>query len=38
MSLLDLSALGVGRTVGSGILVLCGQIAHANADTYTYIS
>ena len=35
---MDLIALGVGGTVGSGIFVLCGQIAHGYAGTYTYLS
>lgn len=38
LSLFDLVCVGVGATVGSGIFVLCGLIAHEYAGPATFIS
>ena len=38
LSLFDLTSIGVGGTVGSGIFVLTGQIAHDYAGPATFIS
>jgi len=38
LSLFDLICIGVGATVGSGIFVLCGLIAHAYAGPATVLS
>jgi len=38
LSLFDLICIGVGATIGSGIFVLCGLIAHDYAGPATFIS
>lgn len=38
LSLFDLICVGVGGTVGSGIFVLCGLVAHTRAGPATFIS
>lgn len=38
LTLFDLICVGVGATVGSGIFVLCGLIAHSYAGPATFIS
>lgn len=38
LSLFDLTSIGVGGTVGSGIFVLTGQIAHDYAGPATFVS
>lgn len=38
LSLLDLLSIGIGGTVGSGIFVLCGLIAHSYAGPATAVS
>ena len=38
LNVLDLTAIGVGATIGSGIFVLCGIIAHDYAGPATFIS
>ena len=38
LTLLDLLSIGIGGTVGSGIFVLCGLIAHSRAGPATVIS
>jgi len=38
LSLADLVAIGIGGTVGSGVFVLCGQIAHEDAGPAVLLS
>eukprot|EP00557_Chaetoceros_sp_GSL56_P009906 CAMPEP_0176482260 /NCGR_PEP_ID=MMETSP0200_2-20121128/3279_1 /TAXON_ID=947934 /ORGANISM="Chaetoceros sp., Strain GSL56" /LENGTH=429 /DNA_ID=CAMNT_0017878561 /DNA_START=362 /DNA_END=1648 /DNA_ORIENTATION=- len=38
LSLFDLVSIGVGSTIGSGVFVLCGLIAHDYAGPATFIS
>jgi len=38
LTLFDLISIGVGATVGSGVFVLCGLIAHDYAGPATFIS
>lgn len=38
LGLVDLISIGVGGTIGSGIFVLCGLVAHDYAGPYTFLS
>lgn len=38
LTLFDLTSIGIGGTIGSGIFVLCGLIAHSYAGPATFIS